>query len=392
MDALNVTLIRMLAEVSSDSQFNDPANFKKIESDAKQLSELVHDLNAITRDGKTASGEKMVSPDSDPSIPLITSLFSEDTRQAYEALKTGHREYARGVLRTVTSYCVGCHTRGAPAPAAGAGTKHGPRETGRPAVERQRLATRPLESETPEVKSLSRVERAEFLASTLQNDAALEEFEKIISDSKSRKQRQLEWQKTVRFALAIAVRVKRDPARALKIVDAVLGTDDAPGFFKEDAEQWKASILAWRNESARTLASEDALYAETVRLITQARMLQRYPADHAADILYLRVSSTVHDLLRIAPNGRYSADALLLLGLSYEALRDMSLWSLHEMSYEACIRRSPHTETARNCYRHYEETIYAGYSGSGGVSIPKVVAAKLDELEKLSIPQGTKVQ
>ncbi|MBI2605376.1 MAG: hypothetical protein HYW49_04775 [Deltaproteobacteria bacterium] len=369
MRGLYVTLTRLLAEVSSDSQFNDPANFKRIEADAKLLSELVHDLSAITRDEKTATGERMLSPDTDPSILLMTSLFSEDTKRAYEALKTGHRDYARVVLRTVTGYCIGCHTRSTPA-----------------------QATRPQEPETPEIKSLSQIERAEFLASTLQNDAALEEFEKIISDPKIRKERQLAWEKTVRYALAIAVRVKRDPARAIKIVDAVLGAGDAPEFLKEDAELWKASIAAWRAETARTLTSEDALYAETVRLITQARMLQKYPADHAADVLYLRVSATVHDLLRIAPNGRYSADALFLLGLSYEALRDMNLWSLHEMSYEACIRKSPHTETAKNCYSHYEETIYAGYSGSGGVSIPKVVAAKLDELEKLSIPQGTKVQ
>ena len=61
--------------------------------------------------------------------------------------------------------------------------------------------------------------------------------------------------------------------------------------------------------------------------------------------------------------------------------------SLHELYYEACVRRAPHTTTSAECFRRFEESIYFGYSGSGGVSLPDDVRKNLAELRDLSAPE-----
>lgn len=364
MQKLYQSLIELMVDISSDQKFNSPSNFKKIENNAKTFSELAHDLSAITRDGKTKSGETIESPDSDPSIPMIASLFADDTRRAYEALKSNHRAYARTILKTVSGYCVGCHTR----------TNKGPDFTNL--------------SEKPEVKSLTKLEHAEFMAATRQTDKALAEFDSIISDPKTIKDRPLEWEKAVRYAMAIAVRVKKDPDQALIIADKIINTKEAPTFIRDDATIWKSSIQDWKKEVSRKLMTEEGLYAESLRLINKAKEVQTFPADRAGDIYFLRVSAIIHDMLRMAPEGPNTANGLLLLGISYEALRDLNLWSLHEFFYESCVRKAPHTDIAKTCFKHYEQAMYHGYSGSGGLAIPKDVKAKLKELESIASPEA----
>ncbi len=368
MQNLYQTLTSLMTDISSDQKFNTPANFKRIEENTKTFAELAHDISGITRDGKTASGEKIEAPDSDPSIPMIAALFSDDTKRAYEALKSGHRDYARSILRTVTGYCVGCHSR----------NNKGP--------DFAKL------SEKPEVKALTKLEHAEFFAATRQHDKAVSEFESIIADTNTIQNRPLEWEKAIRYALAISVRVKKDPDLALKIVNKILEPKDAPTFIRDYATIWKTSIQDWLKESSRKLMTEEGLYAESMRLIAKAKDTQRYPADRSADIYFLRVSSLIHDMLHISPDGPNSANGLLLLGISYEALRDLNLWSLHEFFYEACVRKAPHTDTARTCYKHYEQSMYQGYSGSGGFAIPKDVKMKLKELEGIASNETKKPQ
>ena len=49
--------------------------------------------------------------------------------------------------------------------------------------------------------------------------------------------------------------------------------------------------------------TEEGLWAETTRLLHDARMMQQYPADRSADILYLRTSAAAHDLMGVVPDG-----------------------------------------------------------------------------------------
>ncbi len=358
MKGLQKALQELLVDLSSDKRFEDPRNFKRIEQNALLLSKLAHDLKPSDPAAPAAK-----SPDSDPTIPIISSQFDQEAQHAYKNLKNGHRSYARGVLRSMTSYCIACHTR-----------------SGAPSL-------------TPSVtdsalQALSGNEKAEFFAATRQFDRSLEEYERVIGDSKNAQTRPFEWEEAVRTGLAIAVRVKKDPDRALGIAEKVNSTPKAPFFLKEQATQWAKSIKDWKAEPSTKAMTEEGFYAKAVKLMAEAKSLQKYPADRSADVLYLRASAAVHDLMSFAPNGKHATEALYLAGLSYEVLDGLMLWDLHESYYVSCIKRAPHTEIARQCFRHYEQSVYDGYTGSGGMDIPLEVRLRLEDLDRLSKPEG----
>ncbi|MEK6579390.1 MAG: hypothetical protein AABZ55_09210 [Bdellovibrionota bacterium] len=350
MRELETALIEITVDTSSDQKFNSPKYFSRIESASKKLASLAHDLVQ----------KETTPPDADPSLSMFGALFASETQRAYKELKRGNRPYARSILRSVSGYCFACHTRNSTGPnfTAGAFDKA--------------------------AESLNTLEKAQLWAATRQFDKALDGFESIIADSGMAKTRLLDWESSVRQGLAIAVRVKNDPERAMRIVDRVIAAPTAPYFLKEHAVQWKQSIQVWKEEHPRRPTTEEGLHAEIGRLIAQAQSMQKFPADKAADIIYLRASSVIHELLQAYPAGKHSTEAFLMAGITYEALRDLNILDLHEFYYEACIRRAPQTEISRNCFHRYEETMYEGFTGSGGTSLPDDVKAKLAELDKLS--------
>lgn len=353
MRELYITLAELLNDVSSDRRFNDPKNYGEIESKAKKLASLSHSLTE----------KKMIAPDADPTLQMLSGLFSKEADRAYQELKRGHRPYARNLLQSISGYCIACHTRNPSGPS---------------------FRELPLE---PNGEVTDRFERGTFYVASRQYDRAQEEFRKVIQDRKFASARPLAWERAVHHAMNIAVRIKQSPSQALEIVNSVIETKEAPFFLKQNATQWKNSIQEWQNEPARAAQTEEGLFTEATRLASKAHDLQKYAMDRSGDIYYLRASATVHDLLRLAPNGTRTPEALLLAGVSYEVLSPLRLDDLHEFYYGACVEKAPHTPVAELCYQRYQQSIFAGYTGSGGENIPAEVKNHLMKVEEMARPK-----
>lgn len=356
MQELYKILAEMTTDTSSDQRFNAPENRKRIDKNTKKLVDRAHDL-----------GNKVLSTDEDPTVKMLSQLFHDETKRAELALKSGNRSYARGILNHVSSYCIACHTRNS----SGINFSSLPLE---PRVE-------------PMTKNLSPLEKGRFYAATRQYDRALDGFQEIINDALAPIERPLEWEQAVRFGLSIAVRVKKDPAQARSLVERVIGSPHAPFFLKQDALKWKESIIQWKDELSKRALSEEGLRQEAIQLTMQAKDLQKYSRDRAADVLYLRATAVIHELLQKYPEGRYAGEALLMAGMCYEVIRPLILDELHEVYYEACIKKVPYTPTSEVCYRHFEQSVYEGFTGSGGTFLPEDLKKKLLNLENLSHPK-----
>jgi len=354
MQELYKTLVEITTDTSSDQRFNAPENKSRIEKNVKKLADRAHEMST-----------KGISPDADPTIKMLSGLFQEETKQAYWALKSGNRSYARGILNQVSSYCIACHTRNDSGPS---------------------FSSLPFE---PAAKNLTSIEQGRFYAATRQYDKALDVFQKVVDDAAAPIERPLEWEQAVRLGLAVSIRVKKDPDQARALVERVIGSKKAPFFLKQDALKWKESILKWKEEIPRRALTEEGLHMEAIQLVAQAREFQKYPMDHAADVLYLRASAVIHELLQKFPDGRYAQDGLLMAGMCYDVLRPLSLDAIHEIYYEACIKKAPHTPTAELCYRRYEQSTYEGYTGSAGTFLPDDMRQKLQRLESLAHPEGS---
>ena len=215
-------------------------------------------------------------------------------------------------------------------------------------------------------------------------DRALAEFQKIAASESAATTQVYDYERALRSGLSVAIRVKRDPDLALKMVDTVAGNSKVPYYLKSQVAEWKKSLVEWKGEKAFLATDPEKLFVEATRLVAQARQTQKFPADRSADILYLRASGILHELLGNLPVGETGSRALYLAGLSYDVLSDYGIKDFSEFYYRSCIRNSPHTDISKECYRRYEESVYFGYSGSGGTYIPSDVRARLNELELLS--------
>jgi hypothetical protein len=349
MTDLRSVLSELLPDVISDERFNSPNNYKRIEMNAKKLADLTHDM---------PKGE--LSGDLDPSIILITGLLKDEIMLAHTHLISGHRKYAREVLRSIPRFCIACHTRSSGV-----------------------LDLSSVQQNVP-ASLKSPLEKAEFFDATWQFDRALDEFQKIIEDPSAARDYQLDWERAIYYGISTAVRVKKDPDRALTLVNSVIHSPSVPLFLEKNARDWEASLQEWKQEAPRNFATAEELFAEARRLIARAISFQEYPDDRGADIFYLRATACLHDFLRKYSGSPLTGEALLLLGVSYETVRQPELWSLHDLYYEACITRFPRTLIAQKCYARYEQSIFFGYTGSGGMSLPLEVLKHLDEMKRLA--------
>lgn len=352
MQELYKTLAEVTTDTSSEQRFNDPENRERIVKNAKKLADRAHDMT-----------KKGVSPDLDPTIRILSNLFQDETKRAYSALQSGNRSYARSILSQVSGYCIACHTRNSSGPS---------------------FASLPME---PVGKNIYPIEKGRFYAATRQYDRALDLFKNIINDSTSPSNKPLEWEQAVRYGLAISVRAKKDPDESQALVERILDSKRAPFFLKQDAIKWKESIAKWKEEMPNRNLTEEGLRSEAMLLLSQAREFQKFPMDRSADVLYLRASSVIHELLQKSPDGPYAQEAMLMAGMCYDVLRPLNYEDIHEIYYEACINKAPHTPTAEICYKRYEQSTYDGYTGSTGTVLPPDIKKKLQRMEALAHPE-----
>jgi len=354
MQKLSKAMSVVLTNCSSEGRFCDKDNHTQIEEQLKSLSTLAHAMKE-----KDFSGDK-----ADPTLSILSGYLSEEANAAYSAFKNGKPEYARGIVRSMLGTCIACHNRS---------------NSGQPL---EKLNLEPTDAH------LKPIEQAEFYAGTRQFDRAEKEFLSIIENSEVASNDPYSWEHAIRQSLTIAIRVKKDPILAKKVIDTALTQKKAAYTTREDLTQWKKSIDQWIKEPKTTVKTEKGMLSEGSRLINEAHQLQKYPMDHSADVLYLRASAAYYSLIEAAPNGKNVSDALLMEGICNEVLSPLGLEDLHRLYYEACIKKSPHSPVAMECYRRYERSTIQGYTGSAGTAVPEEIKQKLLDLFSQSMPSG----
>ncbi|MBC7385133.1 MAG: hypothetical protein H7301_03095 [Cryobacterium sp.] len=350
MRSLEATLNKVLVDTSSDSRFNDRKKFKSIERNASQLAKLAHSL--FEKPGQ--------SPDQDMSQALIGKDFATEADYAASTLKAGHREYARVILNSIAGFCIACHTR----------TAIGPQ-----------FASSKV---APEVEALPPLAKGNYFVATRNFDRALAEYQKITQDSDQAIADPFAYERALRAGLSVAVRVKKNPDLGLRLVESVIVNSKSPYYMKAQALEWKKSLLEWKAEKTFDSKDPGKIFEEANRLVMKARAIQKFPADPSADLVYLRASGLLHEFLSSAPTGLIASNAYYLAGISYDVLKDYGTRDFSEFYYRSCISTSPYTEISKDCYRRYEESVYLGYTGSGGTYIPPEIRARLNRYEKLS--------
>lgn len=352
----------MLRSAWLDAHGTKTENAAALKAVSSKISKAAHQIKKSLREADAPF---------DPSMALFAKLLGDQARLAEAHIQRGNLIYGRAVIQSVLSTCIGCHTR-TEFEDAGAKSK----KPGQMAM---------LAAETAKIKDP--LLRAEFLTATRQVDLAVSAYEKIFSTPSTFEGMDtglLAWERGLRNQLILNVRVSPNPDRALGILEMATKNTALPSFLKEDIQSWKESIQTWKAEFNRTPDSEEGYFAEAIRLFAKARSLQKYPSDRSADVYFLRASARLHELLEKFPKSTSRAKAYDMLGMTYDALRDLRVDGLHDLYYELCIYEEPHSEIAMKCYSKLEGSIVRSFTGSAGTSMPQDIRDKLKDLQKLS--------
>ena len=353
MQQLSQSLTQLLPLVADYRAFNDPSNAEIIQNSMTQLKSMSHQVKRSNK------------PSSDPAFTPIAEMLDEDLARAIVAYQSGNRDYARLTLRESMSYCIQCHTQ----------TAGGPDFSGRRAL-------------SVNMDSFSPLARGDFYAATRQFDDALEAYLKGVKDKKYAQDDLFGWEKTARSALALSVRYKESPAHAREVVKAIQGNPQTPPSLKDSTRVWLQSIDKWEREK-----EPDSRLERADRLLKEAQKRASSASERGQDLLYLRASADLHQWLAAHPEPNAArAKALLMAGKAAEASRDMNFWTLHERYYEMCINTLPNSVMARECYKHLEDSVKLGYTGSSGVNMPREESERLKGLRAKAMGENPKAK
>jgi cytochrome c553 len=332
----------------------DVSNKAEFTKKTKQLFLVSQGLDKTATHGKAVAG-------SDPSLPYLTHLLREDLELAYHSAETGQVDYAKRVLRSSVSSCVACHTR----------TSQGPKLPF-------------MQSFSEQIKGASWIDRLAFETANRQFDSVNQQVSRTLKGNSKDNVDSFQLEKGARMALAISVRVKENPTEALSLVKNIITSPIASKDLKNNAVLWQADLNSWKAEKPVVYNSDTELLSAAEKIMGDVKITQQSTWLPGSEVKFLRASLLMHQLLQKYPKSPLTGEALYRIGLSYDVLQDLGVWSLHEMYYQACIIKTPHSELARRCYERYKESITLGYSGSAGVHLPDAVVLHLSRLERLS--------
>jgi len=355
---LSQSLSAILPLVISKKEYDNPKNYRVIEREVKDLAKLAHDVK----------GTK-AKPDGDPGMEFVSKKFSEDMAEAVKQLNVGNRTYARHLVRNTVNYCISCHTQ----------TDRGRQDIG-------------LNFAFADLKSFTPIERAQYHMAIREFDKGLQDFDEAVNVPQFNEDFQT-LELTAERALAVAIRVKRDPNLANEIVSRILDSKWAPVYLRLNAREWKSSITAWeksdlKKKSLKKAQNSKQNLEEAKRLLSAAwKQTASSTRNRAGLVDFLRASTLLHDLFSANDAASVYGEALYYAGLAAESLREINLWTLHEAYYEACIRHQPYTDLAKKCYLRFEALQLSAYAAYDGSFVPAGVRDHLSELKSLAEKQ-----
>jgi hypothetical protein len=349
MGGLFVALSDLLPIVLNKAAFEDPKNAQEVLSLMNRLQDL--SVKMVTSTKKFA--------DNDPSIPFIAERFSNDLTMAIDMWKTGDRVVPRRLLRGVTDYCIGCHTR----------TSKGLHLS---------AVTQPNK-----LKAMPSLAKAEYLAATRQFHDALKVYEDALVHKPLAKIDPEAWDSGVRKMLAIAVRVENKPRLTMELLSSI---QDSPEnmlpALRDDIALWRQSAKAWANEKKHPKMSNNEKFALAKRLLSQGEAIAvKNPGGELIE--YLRASSLLHEILGQVRPSQQSQEMLWLAGQSAEHLRELNLWTMQDVYYEACARKNQDPSLSLKCYNALENSMIAAYGVASRAGLPQFAKNQLDDLKRV---------
>lgn len=326
--------------------FSKPENAKTIQH---ALDDLVTQAHKVPED----MGKKLLGDD--PVVNYSLENLQSDLQRAANSFREGHKEYSQSVIKSSIGHCFRCHSM------------TNIRENAK------------WDLSGFENLELTPIERVDLLVAVRKYDDAKNFIEKEISKVDLAQKNPYVFEALLRKYLALSLRLQETPGKALTELNKVLNDRETPPYLTAQIKAWRNSLKSWD----KTKTTSGNFLKQASEKIKNARRLQTFAYDHAGDVEYLWATKVLHQGLMKNPKPLDEAQAYYLLGQSYEVLDDLASYNLHEAYYEACVRKAPKSKEAKLCYKNLEASVTQGFSGTGGMSVPKDQRDRLNQIKSL---------
>ena len=325
----------------SEQRFTDKNNEKRISALLDDLSESFESVR-----------EEKISLKDQPGFRETLTVVSERIQGASTRFDNGQKSYALWEMKTVGNYCVSCHTTFS--------------------------AASEFSGDSPSVKGMSDLEKAEFLLATRQFDKAEPLFKKAVFGVKNPRERM----QALRKWLIVHIRVLQDPRAALTDLDTMIRKVSFSTYEKRELLEYREAMKRWVREGE----GQNVSLRRAENLLRQSLGMHDLLDARESTVELLRATAMLHELLEeeVEGNSPDRARILYLLGLSYSRLPLYFVNELPDFFLELCIRENPGQKVARQCYRLYANNTYLDFTGSGGSSIPDDVQRQMERLYKIA--------
>lgn len=358
MQSMLTDVLALFPYAFDESKYQDSKNALTIK---KALDSLA--THSLSLKGHTAKFNSPLDAKADPSIRFVAQIFENEVGAAQIAFggsPEAHRQ-SQNYLRSALAKCTMCHTQSS----TGSELK--------------------LEQFKDQFAKLNFADRFLALIATRQFEEGLKDFSQTLRDAKVNKPDERTIDRQAKVALAIAVRVKRDPKLALRLIHEIEASKATSPMLQAELNDWKNSVLAWQADVATGVKDDAGLFAEAKRLIATSQKRENTIGHFEnSNVPMLRASTTLHDLLTRFPRSPLRGESYLLLATTYDMLPGFAAWDLSEEYLSACIAEYSHTDMSEKCFRKYQTSTILGYSGSSGTNIPSAVVHHLARMKELA--------
>jgi hypothetical protein len=352
MQQVFTALVTLLPMTANDEGFSDPADREKIEAAIEQLARATQDLEA--------HGEGR-----DADFLDLSQSLADDATDIRLAFELDHLEFARFQTQWLTQRCIDCHARLPDDVDAQIGERW---------IDDAGLADLPAP------------DRARLLVATRRFDDALTTWESVFQD-KTILPFEIDLRGWGAEYLMVALRVKRDPARAEPVVRALANRPDTPRSVQGRLLAWADALEYLRKtppsghpfEDAKRLAARG--HANLELLTGRGGLVY----DLAASGLLLAWLDDVGRPGTPSAPGAMRAEAWYMLGLLDDRIA-FAWWTPRTGVFmEAVLRADPGGPLADRAYERAEEILLRDYGVASPEELPRGPRQTLEELEELRI-------
>lgn len=186
--------------------------------------------------------------------------------------------------------------------------------------------------------------------------------------------------------LTIELKIKKDPASMITIIDDYLSKKNLPHDVSSELEGWKKRLVIWKDDVAikKGINNEKELKDLFKRRLDPLKKKNSFDDDYKVDLLLS--SGLISNYFFENQESPSAPEISLWMGWIEKRLKKEDFMSSGDLFLKQCIRKYSKRPIAKECLAEYKESVEFDFTGSSGTSIPDEVEKELKELNQLVSP------